>query len=240
MGAHSLLVLGGIALPSLLWVGYFHWKDRAAPEPLARLGIAYLLGVGASLLALVLETAAQEAFAEWFPLVDPEANRGAFFLHCLLVVGVVEETLKMIPFALVCVRFRDFDEPSDGVVYAASVGIGFSVYETLLHLELLRGFEVVGRTVTAPLVHGLFCAIWGNAWARYKVTGAGWWVPLGAWAASALIHGVYDFLVLSMDSLLRPASAVLIFGCWFWMARHMKRHAEAHKRRRPQAPDPVN
>ena len=35
-------------------------------------------------------------------------------------------------------------------------------------------------------------------------------------AKDALLHGLYDFLVISMPMFALPASALLILGIWLW------------------------
>ena len=54
-----------------------------------------------------------------------------FFSYSVVVVGIIEETFKYLPFALVVLRFRSFDERIDGIVYAATLAVGFSSFENL-------------------------------------------------------------------------------------------------------------
>jgi RsiW-degrading membrane proteinase PrsW (M82 family) len=178
------------------WATYFYFKDVYEPEPrrllltvfgagMAAVGPAYLLYRLAERFGLGVELA----------LDDDAAVRLAF---CVLVVGTIEELCKFLPVLVLIGHHSDFDEPLDGIVYAAFGALGFASMENFVIGRWLEGPELWGRLLASPLTHALFAAVWGwslslDRFARPRRPGR---VALGLLLA-ILVHGLYDFLVLS-------------------------------------------
>jgi RsiW-degrading membrane proteinase PrsW (M82 family) len=122
-------------------------------------------------------------------------------------------------------RWRHFDEPIDGLVYASAVAIGFATLENLIYLPWLGWVEQAARSLTSPLMHSLFAAIWGfgagRAAFRARTPAARFaWqaIPL---ATSMLIHGLYDFLVIGLHATLPASGVVLVL--WLLMIARARR-----------------
>ena len=47
------------------------------------------------------------------------------------------------------VRFRDFDEPIDGLIYASFIGLGYAAVENIHYLDFLTPLESAARSFTA-------------------------------------------------------------------------------------------
>ena len=62
-----------------------------------------------------------------------------------------EEIAKLVPFLLVIRHFPEFDEPIDGLVYAAVVAVGFASVENLLYLAYLPWTEHLARSLASPV-----------------------------------------------------------------------------------------
>lgn len=93
-------------------------------------------------------------------------------------------------------RSKHFDEPLDGLVYAASAALGFACIENAL---TLRGNPVgwiwVARTAVALPAHVFFACMWGYALGRVKrIKRPGPLFPT-AWLAATAAHGLYAHLV---------------------------------------------
>jgi RsiW-degrading membrane proteinase PrsW (M82 family) len=222
----SLAVCGGLG-----WLLYFDAKDRAQPEPRGLLIAATALGALSTLLALGAYRAA--------PLLGapdaPPIGGAPLFWYCLLVVGPVEEGAKFAVARAVVVRWRAFDEPVDGVVYAAAIAIGFAATENVLYAELLPASHQLARALASPLIHALFAALWGWGLARAVLS-----TPAGparfAWqalplVAAMLLHGLYDAALLVWNA--APAAAGLVLTMWiglFAMLRRIRRQARVAAR----------
>jgi len=227
-----LSIAAGLTAPVAFWLAYLYVRDRVRPEPL----VVVLVTVGLGALAAL---ATPHAYAYFAPLGTPEdvavwseSDPLRLVAYCLGVIGPLEELAKLLPFLLVCVHFRAFDEEIDGMVYASAIGLGFATVENVHLLDQLDGLQFHARALASPLVHTLFASIWGWAYAHARVHRRS--IPIAtaiAWIAAAALHGVYD--VLALSPMLAPASALLILAIWLWRIRLMRRlHIRAERSER--------
>ncbi|MFQ5982723.1 MAG: PrsW family intramembrane metalloprotease, partial [Woeseiaceae bacterium] len=156
-----------------------------------------------------------------------ETNRVGLFAYAVLVIGFVEELAKLTPFLLIVLRLKAFDEPIDGIIYASFIALGFAAVENIQYSQLLDGAEILARGFAGPLVHIMFASIWafhiGQAFLNRRPL-----LPIAAAAvaATAVLHGTYDFVVLAMPAPALPAAALIILLIWLWrMSLIRKLHA---------------
>jgi len=218
------LFLTAIVAPAALWFLYHRYKDRFRPEPLLAIVTTYLLGIAAGFVAL-----RAYSIAGWLGLPDnpfalAEVDKPAFFAYALLFAAPLEEGFKFLPFWLVCMRFKAFDEEIDGIVYASVVGLGFASYENIIYMQFAEGLELYGRAIATPLTHAVFASIWGYACGRARHRGVPLLKPaLVGLALSFAAHGVFNFLTLATHPVVRPLTAVLFLGIWIWRIRLIER-----------------
>ncbi len=218
------LALALIFVPAAFWIGYGYYHDRFKPEPLVLTAFSYFLGFLSGWLSL-------HAYAVMLPALripaDPAAIQGLnlpFLLYCIVVVGLVEEMFKFLPF-LAITRFSDFDKEADGIFYASACAIGFASYENVHYLPTLAGFALYGRAFASLLSHSVFASVWGHMFGVARVRGEKLWPAiLKGIGLAALLHGLYDFLTFS--PLLRIFSALLILTAWLWRIRTVERLAK--------------
>ncbi len=216
-------VAAAVLLPALFWIGYFHYKDRVRPEPVRNLVLCYLLGFASGLVCYAfyaviarigITADIQDLLARTTPM--------QFFSYSVVFVGLVEEIFKFLPFILVVRRCKDFDEPIDGIVYAAALAVGFAGFENLGYLPFLEGFAFWGRAVASPLTHTVFSSIWGYAVARailLKKSVA--FAAIFGIALAGLSHGLFNTLTFTPG--LRILSALLILVIWAWSIRTLEK-----------------
>lgn len=211
------LVLILIFAPAIFWIGYFYYHDRLKPEPPILTAFTYLLGFLSGWLCM-------RYYEIVLPLTgiafDPETLQGLnlpFLGYCIIVVGLVEEVFKFLPF-LVIMQFSDFNEEIDGIFYASACALGFASYENVHYLPGLTGLVLFGRAFASPLTHTIFASLWGYMTGRAYLRKKKIWpaICMGVGLA-ALLHGLYDFLTVS--PLLRVFSALLILVAWIWRIR---------------------
>ena len=120
------LILCAILLPVLFWAAYHYYHDRHRPEPVGHLllslaggGVAFFVAAGwyAALSRLGLHYDAYELAAANDYL--------GLLLYAIFAIGFGEELCKMLPFLVIVLRLKSFDEPMDGLVYGSFIALGF-------------------------------------------------------------------------------------------------------------------
>ena len=228
----SWQVLGMVAASALFWMVYIDSKDRFRPEPPLRLIGAFAIGMGSAIAALGAFAALasfggvpgpDEGFLSGLAhrvgnlITEPQTTMDKAVL-CFVFIGPIEEGAKVLAAWFLVFRWRVFDEPIDGFVYAAAIALGFASLENLLHLPNLALPEQLARTLTLPITHSLFAAVWGfgvaHARLRMHPGPAFWLLQIGSIVLAALLHGLYDFLLLAYQWTFATSGLVLIL----WMA----------------------
>ncbi len=217
-------ILASIIGPAIFWIGYFYYKDRRQPEPLINLLEAFLLGVLTGFVCfLTYRQLPLLGLPPGFNLVVAKGQAREIFFYSLGVVGPLEELFKFLPFALFILRWRDLDEPADGVVYASSVAIGFASFENLGYLPMMTGMAFFGRAVASPLTHALFSSIWGYFVARARMKGQSVFLAaLFSLPLAAIFHGLFN--VLTVSNYLRIYSAILVLLLWLFLIYLLESH----------------
>src|SRR5262249_53183156 len=120
-------------------------------------------------------------------------------IGCFLVIGPCEEIAKFLAVRLFVFRSREFNEPLDGIIYAAAAALGFASLGNVLYgIDFRSGpleWGTLGvRSLLALPGHVIFATTWGYALGRRKFdpTYLVWPKVL---IASGL-HGLYDFLLM--------------------------------------------
>ena len=189
-------------LPVPLLVALVLLADRLEPEPRVNLIFAFTWGAGvAALVAIVINTLGLEYVT--MPALGKTAGQ---YVSATFGAPPVEETLKgLVLILLLRLRRQELDGPTDGIIYAAMVGLGFAMMENisyyidaLLKPEIggakLLGITFVLRGVLSPFAHPIFTSMTGIgvAYAASHRRG-GWAIPLG-WFAAMLLHGTWNGL----------------------------------------------
>jgi len=206
-------------LPVPLLVAAVLFVDRLEPEPRGTLALAFGWGAGvAALFALLINTAGLDY------VTQPALGVGTGeYVSATFGAPVVEETLKgLILVGLLWRRREELDGPTDGIIYAAMVGLGFAMMENVGYYinalitpvrggAALLGYTFVLRGVVSPLLHPMFTSMTGLGVA-YAASHrrAGWAVGVG-WLGAMLLHGIWNGLsVFGFGGL---AAAYLIMLC---------------------------
>ncbi|PSP76170.1 PrsW family intramembrane metalloprotease [Halobacteriales archaeon QS_1_68_20] len=126
-----LVLVAFSALPALALAWYVRRADATRAEPLWLLVATFLLGVLFATFAAVLNTLVMPLFAGLGALALP--------LFFLLVVGPVEETVKLLAVRLYAFRSSRFDAVVDGAVYGAFAGLGFATIENFIYITRIVG-----------------------------------------------------------------------------------------------------
>ena len=212
-------LLGVTLASALFWMLYVDLKDRRQREPRRLLLIAFLLGIVAWGIAVL-------GFMALDALKVPDIKMGELrwnAVYCFLIVGPLEEGAKALMAYLVVFRWRAFDEPIDGFVYAAAISLGFASMENFYNLPDLDWLGQLARTLALPITHTLFAAIWGFGAAHARLG-----VPPGrrrlTWQVGTLAlgmaaHGLYDYVIFAFQAtLITSGLALVIWAFVIWRA----------------------
>ena len=206
-----------VILPMLFWAGYHYYKDRHLPEPVSHLLLAFALGIGSFFLGMFMYRALGLVNLRFDAYLLAETNLPGLFAYAILAIGVIEELAKMIPFLLFVIHFKEFNEPIDGIIYGSFIALGFATVENIQYLQFITGPEAWARGFAGPVVHIVFASIWGYYIGRaYLCRRSLGKTIIAALAFTAILHGIYDFVVIAMPTPALPLAASLIVGIWLW------------------------
>ena len=197
IGALTLLS----ALPALGLAIYVRQTDVTSGEPLSLLDATFLLGVLTANFAAVLNSVTKGTFAG----LGFVGNALFFFL----IVGPIEETVKLLAVRLYAYGTDSFEAVVDGAVYGAVAGLGFATIENAIYITqgldapTATGLGLIGagggitaiRALAGP-GHVIYSAFAGYylGLAKFNPTNRGPIIVKGLLIA-ALIHATYNTTV---------------------------------------------
>jgi RsiW-degrading membrane proteinase PrsW (M82 family) len=247
------------AIPAFGLAFYVYYSDTTSGEPLAVLVATFLLGILTANFAAVVNTLLG-------PLFDPFGFLGMVVMF-FLVVGPVEETVKLLAVRLYAYGRPTFDCVIDGAVYGAMAGLGFATVENSLFItrqvgDLGMGVGVleligVGGGITAVRAlagpgHVIYSAVAGYylGLAKFNPENRGPIIVKGLLIA-AFIHATYNSTVgigssliaglLGVPPLVGFIGYVIVYdGVWgLYLLRKIRRYSETfHRLDRAEDDDP--
>ncbi|AZR72052.1 hypothetical protein BBF96_00765 [Anoxybacter fermentans] len=186
-----ILLFGVSILPGIFWVWYFYRQDYLDPEPWGLVFRSFIAGALTVIPVSLIET----SFA--IEINRPNNLIDLLFLS-IFIIGVTEEVFKFLAAYFSVYRNKEFNEVMDGIIYVVTAGLGFAAVENLFYTTVF-GYKVgVIRAVVTSLAHAGFSGIVGFYFgmARCYPERSKFYILYGlAWAS--LLHGFYDFLVIS-------------------------------------------
>jgi RsiW-degrading membrane proteinase PrsW (M82 family) len=228
-----IIVLLLSVLPCVLWLWYF--SSRSLYKRAARrvLGVTFALGALATVPALFLNLAGQSLFIDLFGHTER-----SHILTLLLVVGPVEELLKLLVVYFYAYRRKEFDEPLDGVIFSATAALGFAAVENVFYLARNDPALVLLRGPLSNPGHALFSALWGLSLSKAKAApnmiGARLPIVARGFLMASLLHSLFDLLLLAADRLSVVFFALLIAvmaALFFWVRSRIKFHSDTSPHR---------
>ncbi|HRH00242.1 MAG TPA: PrsW family glutamic-type intramembrane protease [Polyangiaceae bacterium] len=214
-------------VPALLLLGLVFFSDtRREPVPIVL--TTFFLGGAFGGGALYLEYLA----TRWTGLdvrTHVAGNAGALVFIFAFVAPVREasKVAAMWP----AFRSRHFDEPYDGVVYAAASALGFAVTQNARML-MVTPHEVVwlARAALALPANLFFATAWGYALGRAKRQKTPGPIFPASWLLATVAHGLYSHLVWGRGSGALAATLPLLLpmgALAFFAARDLRQRGDA-------------
>lgn len=199
-------IIAAAIAPALLVLWLFVIAD-SRPEPARVVLGAVFFGALSTMLAVVVELLLQKIV----PLAGNPWIKS--YQDALLFAAAPEEAIKVSIIALLSLRARDFDEPMDGVVYGAAVGLGFAGLENILYLignhDHWQSVAVIRGVLSVPF-HGAVGVIAGAYLARARfghALGAHGHSPghrrhmlVAAYLVPTVLHTLFDAALFSLKN----------------------------------------
>lgn len=222
----SILSILGTALAPVIFIFTFiYLRDKHQKEPLRLLILTFVLGIIIAVPVVFAEIYLGKLFQ-----TDESGDLLIVLVRAFIVVALVEEGFKFLVLRIFAYPRKAFDEPYDGIMYAASVSLGFAAIENVLYameggleVVLMRAFTAVPGHAMMGVVMGYFVGLGKFKRDSGHRTGL---LFLGLFFAT-IIHGAYDFFLMYNEAMVFPlAFVVLIVGVILGL-RAMKIHRRA-------------
>lgn len=183
--------------PAFIIMTYVYFRDKYEKEPIKLILKGILLGALIIFPVGILENYLIAIAKAYEPI--PKAAWDGF-----IVAAATEEVFKYLMVILLIWRNPNFNEKFDGIVYAVSVALGFATIENVFYVFSENTMQVgLVRAFTAVPGHTIFGIVMGFhlGLAKFSHKGRGKWL-FRAFIVPWLLHGVYDFMIMSGHPLL--------------------------------------
>ncbi len=205
-----IIILASL-IPGVLWVWFFHSKDRFEKEPLGIVVKTFIFGALAVIPAALYELPFRSFIA-------PGATIFTYFWVSFFVIGLGEEFFKFLAIYFSAYHSSEFNEPVDAIVYAVTAGLGFSVVENMLYTATFGIHVAPVRAVIASLAHASFSGLIGVYMGRAKFGSQPKRDITFGLILAASLHGLYDFILLS--HIASPLFSIALVGVLYYYLRH--------------------
>jgi RsiW-degrading membrane proteinase PrsW (M82 family) len=211
----NIYVIAAVAAaPAIFWLWYFYRRDRYEPEPKLLIIRTFILGMLVTIPVAFIEGI--------LPVSD--------LILAIFAAPVIEELGKYLVVRRTVYPRPEFNEPMDGLVYAASAALGFATLENIVYISsayLTSPLEDVLviyalRALLSVPGHALFSSMWGYTLGRAKFDPArGTGFIVGGLILAMVLHGVFNLLLYS-SPLFALGVFVLILVAWWGVLHFME------------------
>ncbi|MEK9198014.1 glutamic-type intramembrane protease PrsW [Ureibacillus sp. 179-F W5.1 NHS] len=143
--------------PGLALLSYFYLRNQMATEPRKTLLQAFLFGTLITFPIMFIQYVVKTE--------DTFSNR---FITEVLFSSGLEEFFKWLVIFTVILRHIEFDDPYDGILYGASVSLGFATVENVLYLISFGINTALMRAILPVSSHALFGVVMGYYFGKSK------------------------------------------------------------------------
>ena len=196
MSAFLWAVLIPALLPVLLIFLYIYRADKKEREPIRFVLKTMLMGALFALPCAFIEDAMEGIIKE---IYNPETIKYSF-MENTIGVGLIEELSKWLVFLIFVWKSKDFDHSFDGIVYGASISLGFAAIENVLYVVDYGTGVSIARAIFSIPGHTTFGIFMGYYMSKAKERSvqnkSGVKITiLCALLFPTLLHGIFDFLL---------------------------------------------
>ena len=212
--------------PGLALFSYFYLRKQIAKEPSKTLFHTFLYGAIMTFPILFI----QHVFEEENIFSD-------YFLRNVVFTSALEEFFKWLILLLAIYRHVEFEDAYDGILYGASVSLGFATVENILYL-ITYGTDIAFIRAFLPVSsHALFGVVLGYyiGRAKFAVKANKKTLLLIAFLAPFSLHFVYNSIFVIEEFVLYLIIPFMLFLWWFGLTRVKHAHTVAMQQFRRKA-----
>ncbi len=222
-----MFILFTVAIaPGLALFSYFYLRKQIAKEPSRTLFHTFLYGAIMTFPIMFI----QHVFEE-------ENIFSHYFIRNVVFTSGLEEFFKWLILLLAIYRHVEFEDAYDGILYGASVSLGFATVENIIYLLTYGADTAFLRALLPVSSHALFGVVMGYYIGRAKFaveSNINMYLFLALFAPYSL-HFVYNG-ILTVDNLwLYLIIPFMLFLWWFGLTRVKYAHTFAMQQFRRKA-----
>ncbi|AOV08085.1 glutamic-type intramembrane protease PrsW [Sporosarcina ureilytica] len=212
--------------PGLALFSYFYLRKQIAKEPSRTLLHTFVYGAVMTFPILFI----QHVFEE------ENIFSHVFFRNVVFTSGL-EEFFKWLLLLLTIYRHVEFEDAYDGILYGASISLGFATVENILYL-LTYGTDIAFMRALLPVSsHALFGVVMGYYMGKAKFADESnkKLLLFLAILAPYSLHFIYNGIFLVRKFSLYMMIPFMLFLWWFGLSRVKYAHTQAMHQFRSKA-----
>lgn len=210
-----IILLTAAIAPSLALFSYFYLRDQFSQEPSKLLFQSFIYGAVLTFPILFLQ----------FVFKEEEVFSNILATN-IFFPSIIEEFFKWLVLLIAIFRHVDFEDPYDGILYGASVSLGFATIENILYL-IEFGTDIAFIRALLPVSsHALFGVVMGYYLGKAKFSrdkAEHKWLFMALFIPFVL-HVLYNASLFFNDNLLAGAAPFMLFLWWFGLRKVKQAH----------------
>jgi len=153
-----MFVLLTVAIaPALALLSYFYLRKQVAPGPSRSLFYAFVYGIALTFPILFMQHV--------FEVEGVFTNE---WVREVVFTSTIEEFFKWFILFIAIYRHAEFSDPYDGILYGASISLGFATMENILYLLTFGVETAIMRAILPVASHALFGVVMGYYFGRAR------------------------------------------------------------------------
>jgi RsiW-degrading membrane proteinase PrsW (M82 family) len=202
--------------PAVALFLFFYLRDKYRREPIGVLLVTFALGA-ASLIPAAMTSLSLQRLTGWRSSTPSLLHA---FLGAMIIVGLVEEGAKFLVVRFYAYHRPEFDEPYDGIMYSVMAALGFATLENIIYIFSNGAGTGVMRALLAMPSHAFDGVLMGYFLGEAKFARSnrdGNWLSALGFGLAVIAHGLYDFIVFSLDKRPLMILSLLTMAALFWV-----------------------
>ncbi|HWK23237.1 MAG TPA: glutamic-type intramembrane protease PrsW [Ureibacillus sp.] len=201
-----LILLSAAIAPGLALLSYFYLRNQMDTEPRKTLLQAFFFGTLITFPIMFIQ----------YVVKEEGAITNQFFAD-VLFSSSLEEFFKWLVIFTLIFRHIEFDDPYDGLLYGASVSLGFATVENVLYLLTYGIHTAFIRAILPVSSHALFGVVMGFYYGKSKFAKNDKQMEylILSLAAPLLLHIIYNSILSFKGYWIYLMAPFMLFLWWF-------------------------